>query len=120
MQRMKGRSHRRRTGASLLVALALFALAQALVSAQLPKDPRPPDTAPLRTLNYPSTDNVRTNGSSSGAPAYGQPLEMVPPGRASVTVPILMYHYIRTNPDPRDALGGSLSVSPADFRAQMD
>lgn len=34
-------------------------------------------------------------------------------------VPILLYHYIRINPDPRDRVGFSLSTPPAMFRAQM-
>jgi peptidoglycan/xylan/chitin deacetylase (PgdA/CDA1 family) len=35
-------------------------------------------------------------------------------------VPVLMYHYIRVNPDPRDRTGFALSVTPAMFHAQMD
>jgi peptidoglycan/xylan/chitin deacetylase (PgdA/CDA1 family) len=35
-------------------------------------------------------------------------------------VPILMYHYIRDNPDASDRLGFDLSVTPADFAHQMD
>ena len=35
-------------------------------------------------------------------------------------VPVLMYHYIRVNPDPRDRTGFALSVTPAAFHAQMD
>ena len=35
-------------------------------------------------------------------------------------VPVLMYHYIRVNPDPRDRVGFALSVTPAAFHAQMD
>jgi peptidoglycan/xylan/chitin deacetylase (PgdA/CDA1 family) len=31
-----------------------------------------------------------------------------------------MYHYIRVNPNPYDRLGFNLSVTPADFAAQMD
>ncbi len=46
-----------------------------------------------------------------------------PPGTASMrppaTVPILMYHYIRVNPDPADRIGFGLSVHPDDFAAQM-
>ena len=49
-----------------------------------------------------------------------KPAEVVPPGRSPVRVPILMYHYIRVNPDPGDRLGFNLSVTPADFRLQMD
>ena len=48
-------------------------------------------------------------------------LRVVPVGRTLVRVPILMYHYVRTPPDPNlDRLGWGLSTSPADFVAQMD
>ena len=42
------------------------------------------------------------------------------PGPRSINVPILMYHYIRVNPERNDRLGYALSVTPADFAAQMD
>jgi peptidoglycan/xylan/chitin deacetylase (PgdA/CDA1 family) len=45
---------------------------------------------------------------------------VIPIGRPSIQVPILMYHYIRINPDPRDQLGFNLSVTPQDFRQQME
>ncbi len=48
------------------------------------------------------------------------PPDQVPAGPPSIKVPILTYHYIRMNPDPRDRLGFALSVTPADFAAQMD
>jgi peptidoglycan/xylan/chitin deacetylase (PgdA/CDA1 family) len=51
--------------------------------------------------------------------AAGPPLVMAP-GPAAVKVPILMYHYIRWNPDSRDLLGYALSVTPTDFATQMD
>ncbi|MEI6378138.1 MAG: polysaccharide deacetylase family protein [Candidatus Falkowbacteria bacterium] len=35
-------------------------------------------------------------------------------------VPILMYHYIRNYHSPKDKIGERLSVSPADFAAQLD
>jgi peptidoglycan/xylan/chitin deacetylase (PgdA/CDA1 family) len=34
-------------------------------------------------------------------------------------VPILYYHYVRINPNPRDLVGFGLSTPPAAFRAQM-
>ena len=37
-----------------------------------------------------------------------------------ISVPILMYHYVRINPAPHDKLGADLSVSPQVFAAQMD
>ena len=39
---------------------------------------------------------------------------------ASVKVPILMYHYIGNNPNPKDTVRNSLSVSPDKFESQMD
>jgi peptidoglycan/xylan/chitin deacetylase (PgdA/CDA1 family) len=45
---------------------------------------------------------------------------VIPAGRRSISVPILMYHYIRTPPSiATDRLGYNLSVSPADFGEQM-
>jgi peptidoglycan/xylan/chitin deacetylase (PgdA/CDA1 family) len=46
-------------------------------------------------------------------------VDIVPAGLSQVHVPILEYHYIRVNPDPRDRLGFNLSVTPDDFAAQM-
>jgi len=37
-----------------------------------------------------------------------------------ITVPILVYHYIRVNPVVTDHVGWDLSVTPAEFQAQMD
>jgi peptidoglycan/xylan/chitin deacetylase (PgdA/CDA1 family) len=48
------------------------------------------------------------------------PPDVIQPGAASVKVPILTYHYVRVNPDRGDHLGFALSVTPADFAAQMD
>jgi peptidoglycan/xylan/chitin deacetylase (PgdA/CDA1 family) len=48
-------------------------------------------------------------------------LQVVPVGRWNLTLPILMYHYIRKPPSQRsDWLGYKLSISPGDFAAQMD
>lgn len=41
-------------------------------------------------------------------------------GPAPVRVPVILYHYVRTVPDPRlDKLGASLSVSPSAFHRQL-
>jgi peptidoglycan/xylan/chitin deacetylase (PgdA/CDA1 family) len=46
---------------------------------------------------------------------------VIPLGRSSISVPILMYHYIRPAPSIyTDYLGYRLSVTPTDFSAQMD
>jgi peptidoglycan/xylan/chitin deacetylase (PgdA/CDA1 family) len=47
--------------------------------------------------------------------------QVVPLGHKVLSLPILMYHYIRKPPSPRvDLVGYNLSVAPADFQAQMD
>jgi peptidoglycan/xylan/chitin deacetylase (PgdA/CDA1 family) len=46
---------------------------------------------------------------------------VIPLGRSSISVPILMYHYIRPAPSTyTDLLGYRLTVTPSDFTAQMD
>jgi peptidoglycan/xylan/chitin deacetylase (PgdA/CDA1 family) len=45
---------------------------------------------------------------------------VIPVRRRAVDVPILEYHYIRKNVDPRDGLGFRLSVTPSHFSAQMN
>lgn len=58
---------------------------------------------------------------ASGHEYFLSRLEVVPVGRRNITLPILMYHYIRTPPSIKsDWLGYKLSVSPADFTTQMD
>lgn len=39
---------------------------------------------------------------------------------ANLNVPILMYHYIGNNPNPKDTARNTLSVSPDKFEAEMD
>ncbi len=46
--------------------------------------------------------------------------DLIPVGRSSIYLPILMYHYVRTVAIAQDFLGFKLSVTPADFQAQMD
>jgi hypothetical protein len=43
----------------------------------------------------------------------------VPPSGPHLDVPILLYHYVRTNPRPADRAGFRLSVTPATFAAQV-
>jgi peptidoglycan/xylan/chitin deacetylase (PgdA/CDA1 family) len=46
---------------------------------------------------------------------------IVPTGARTLTLPILMYHYVRTPPSAySDLMGYKLSVSPEDFTTQMD
>ena len=56
-----------------------------------------------------------------GAPGHSQGGAAPPPPRAgpSVSVPVLLYHYIRGNPRASDREGFRLSVTPANFAQQM-
>jgi peptidoglycan/xylan/chitin deacetylase (PgdA/CDA1 family) len=114
---MKGRPTRGRVGAAVLLAIALYSLALALPSSGL---------AAAGSQRSATGRIVPTPSPGSGVPSVGpgitlaQSGRMVPPGRSSVHVPILMYHYVRVNPEPHDRLGFSLSVTPADFSAQMN
>ena len=82
-------------------------------------------------LSYATTYEVGVAGRSTrGVPLSGRkhwtfttvagPADVLAPGAAWINVPILTYHYIRINPDRFDHLGFALSVTPADFAAQMD
>lgn len=57
-----------------------------------------------------------TPGPAAGAPRPAA--RLIPTGPVTY-VPILMYHYIRVNPNPRDRVGFGLSTPPAMFHAQM-
>jgi peptidoglycan/xylan/chitin deacetylase (PgdA/CDA1 family) len=78
-----------------------------------------------------TTYSVQVGGRSArGVPLVGSrawnfttvaaPPIALPPGPASIRVPILTYHYIRISTDVHDRLGFALSVTPYDFGAQMD
>jgi peptidoglycan/xylan/chitin deacetylase (PgdA/CDA1 family) len=81
-----------------------------------------PSTAPPKL--HPMVIPVQAQDATSavsGREYFFTHLDVVPVGRRSITLPILMYHYVRTPPSMRDdLLGYRLSVSPADFNAQMD
>jgi peptidoglycan/xylan/chitin deacetylase (PgdA/CDA1 family) len=42
-----------------------------------------------------------------------------PPVGPSITIPVLLYHYVRVNPVASDQVGFELSVTPPNFAAQM-
>jgi hypothetical protein len=62
--------------------------------------------------------STSTPGAVGSAPT-ATPDSGLHPSSRRVRVPILEYHYIRVNPNPRDRLGFRLSVTPGDFAAQM-
>ncbi|HEY7200278.1 MAG TPA: hypothetical protein VIC57_08715, partial [Candidatus Dormibacteraeota bacterium] len=100
-------------GAFALLALAAAAL---LLAAASP-DSRP---APQAGIHRAAARTAHALPYRQRPPPAPQPVSRVPAGRAAIRVPILMYHYIRYNPDPRDVLGFNLSVTPSDFARQMD
>jgi len=70
----------------------------------------------------------RINASTNQVPTPTQAVSSTPVSEAKnddikitfSSVPILMYHYIRTVTDPNDTLGANLSVSPENFRKQLN
>src|SRR5258708_21010278 len=94
---MAGRRRLGRAGAAALVALSAAALVQAL--APRPAAPPPFFAAATRPIGLQLATRERRP-----PPERRVAVALVPPGRQAVRVPILMYHYIRFNPDPRDRL----------------
>ncbi len=79
-----------------------------------------PATRSTRTVRIAVTAWDAT-AASSNHEYFVSRLDVVPVGRRNITLPILMYHYVRTPPSTKaDPLGYRLSVSPADFTTQMD
>src|SRR5438105_10914029 len=112
------------------LALLLF-LPAVLASAGL--RPAGPVASPI-VLAVAFDDLDEPNGLIADRAAHPAPAPIPPPQlfiaelspkRASIPsgpttyVPILYYHYIRINPNPRDRVGFGLSTPPALFRAQM-
>lgn len=107
----------RRAGAAALVALAAAALLQAAAPAAIPAAAMGQPILAAGVIG--GSDLQRSMRRARPAPQPRQ-IAIVPAGRSAIRVPILMYHYIRVNPDPADRLGFNLSVTPADFTRQMD
>ena len=122
---MQRRPHLGRVGAGVLTCLAAFAVSQAVsfVGPSTVRAQAEPRAAAVLAGPLHSTESLVSGAAEyhatlpTPAPA---PMAVVPPGRQSLHVPILMYHYIRVNPDRTDKLGFNLSVTPSDFNAQMD
>jgi peptidoglycan/xylan/chitin deacetylase (PgdA/CDA1 family) len=106
-------------GAGVLIAVAVASLGHAATLSDAPAPAQPA----LHTSARAHGAVTRARGQAPPAPPVAAPAvvsAIVPPGRPNVRVPILMYHYIRVNPDPRDKVGFNLSVTPSDFAQQMD
>ena len=83
----------------------------------------PPDSAPAISVTTPVAIAPDDQASVVPESPAVQPA-IVPTSSqaqgAKARVPILMYHYIRVNPDPRDMMGAGLSVTPVVFQEQVD
>jgi peptidoglycan/xylan/chitin deacetylase (PgdA/CDA1 family) len=102
-----------------MVIAALLVLATAyLLQADDSLLPAQASVTPASVVEMPL---LKAQAGAGGREYFVSRHEVVPVGAAVIDLPILMYHYIRTPPSPRDDwLGYKLSVSPDDFRAQMD
>src|ERR1700730_393736 len=111
-------------GATLALLLAIPALV-----AGTGLRPAPPLPAAAIAAGFESNEMDDLNGTIAARTAKPPPSPLilaelspkkapVPSGPATY-VPILYYHYIRINPNPRDRVGYGLSTPPAMFRAQM-
>ncbi len=95
---------------ALPTAIPTNAPAPATIAAAPTATPPPMPTAPASpTIPAGPTPTPDRGAPGNAVPAYG-----------TIQVPVLMYHYIRVNPNPRDSTGFGLSVTPADFAAQME
>jgi len=84
-------------------------------------DSRPFSAAPLAVAAAPLPPILTVQAGNGDREYFVSRREIVPLGRASISLPILMYHYIRKPPSIRtDMIGFKLSVSPEDFQVQMD
>ncbi len=115
---MLKRPHLGRAGAGALIAIATLALGQAVAAGT--SEPLPLPATSLASLHAPLPTSGRFAQRLPDSPPEAENVAVIPAGRPAIRVPILMYHYIRINPNPGDRLGAAVSVTPADFRLQLD
>lgn len=110
---LKSRTRRSRLPGSLklLMWLFLIGLVGGIIYVRQPRTLVPSSRSPAQSIwSYlPIHNNAPT----------ASPIPSVVP--ISFDLPVLMYHYIRISPDPEtDRLGFNLSVTPENFRTQME
>jgi peptidoglycan/xylan/chitin deacetylase (PgdA/CDA1 family) len=116
-----------RRAASAAALLLVLALPVAAGVIEIGARPTPPAAAHAARSGGPAAPStgVLNDGSVQQAPselpppAAAEPAVAVRPAGAAISVPILTYHWIRTNPVAGDELGFHLSVTPANFAQQM-
>jgi peptidoglycan/xylan/chitin deacetylase (PgdA/CDA1 family) len=121
---VNGPRPRGRAVALAMVALAAVVIAQALLYGSLIEKVY---ARPLGTASRSGPSSAPPYRHGHAMPAWevfapGARDAVIPPGRSTVQVPILMYHYIRVPPDSyaNDRIGWNLSTTPDDFKAQMN
>ena len=88
-------------------------------AAQQPATPPIEEEAPDPSLP-PLTPDQDAGGLLATVGGHGSATRARPaPTGPHLTVPILLYHYVRTNPKPWDRAGFRLSVTPTAFAAQV-
>jgi peptidoglycan/xylan/chitin deacetylase (PgdA/CDA1 family) len=78
-------------------------------------DEEAPDTTPGPLTPEEAESGVGPHGDGRRGPDQAR----VTPSGPHLAVPILLYHYVRTNPRPGDRAGFRLSVTPANFASQV-
>lgn len=109
------------TGVRSLAILVTVVSIVCLIAVSGPRVTTPALPVALSTAQSPGVPSATTGNSSPDHEYFLVRSQVVALGRRNITLPTLMYHYIRKPPSTRtDLLGYNLSVSPADFSAQMD
>ncbi len=118
------KSHAVRSG--VLCLLLILSACLPGTGAGRPATPPPPaDPGLIAEIPPPAEDDAlpRPTAAPSTTPGASaraaRPVAHLVPTGPVTYVPILMYHYIRVNPNPRDRVGFGLSTPPAMFHAQM-
>lgn len=115
---------RRAASAAALLLVAALPVAAGVVEMGSAAPSPVAHAAPPATGATPLTDGdlggaAQTPGELPPSPAAVPAAALTHPGGGGVSVSILTYHWIRTNPVPSDQLGFRLSVTPQHFAEQM-
>lgn len=105
-------------GYSILAAVPLSEDEQAIANGPT-ETPTPMATNAAAVMETPMPRPTATPTKTPTPAPTATPIEIPTPLPARIKVPILMYHYIRINPDPKDTIGFNLSVTPRNFEAQV-
>lgn len=100
-------------------ALAVLVAASGLTIASLNRSPAHAPASAYGASAPPPLGSDAPSAPRPGSPAPGRVATLANSGPC-LDVPILLYHYVRVVTNPRDQVGWGLSVTPTEFRAQMD